>query len=455
MPAEVVMRLARHPHLAVRRGVAGNEAAPASLLAALGTDGTLPPARLCYGCDASADPPPGMCCRGRHEGALVDLRYALVANPTTPPQTVAGWVEEPAMWVRWAVAERQDLPPEVYRRLAGDPVPGVRGEAAANPTVTESLIRVMASDDTNDVRRRLAHNPRVPLDVLAEIAPITRIGPALLPRIAAAGPAEVAQMARSPVAAVRMLLAARPDLPPEVVNLLAEDPDAKVLKSLAPNPALTEAQLRTMVARHGSRVVVRVAHNPTCSPGLLHELATHVPPVQKAYRIIAAHPHADAATLTLCLADHQGRPVAARHPTLPAATIIKLLDDPDERVAEAAAANPSLPRPAMETLLASWRVNPETLRSPVIRRSGTPVNCLQFVTDHRTAAQPHIRMDQDHGHGFAALRALRGSAAERSLALKEWNGMVRGKAQSGMSVTSLGPSAGASGARSNGRTTRR
>jgi hypothetical protein len=32
--------------------------------------------------------------------------------------------------------------------------------------------------------------------------------------------------------------------------------------------------------------------------------------------------------------------------------LVDLLNDPDERVAEAAAANPSLPRPVMEDLLA-------------------------------------------------------------------------------------------------------
>jgi hypothetical protein len=254
--------------------------------------------------------------------------------------------------MRWAVADRRDLPPEVYRRLALDPVPGVRGAVAANPAIGSSLIRVMAGDATYDVRRRLAHNPSVPLDVLAAIAPVTRIGATLLPRIAAAAPDEIAQLTRSPVAAVRMLLAERLDLPAAVVNILAEDRDAKVLKSLAPNPMLTEAQLRTMLARHGTRVVVRVARNPTCGPGLLYDLAAHVPPTQKAYRVIAGHPNADAAALMLCLRDHQARPVAARHPGLPAATIVQLLDDPDGRVAEAAAANPSLARPVMETLLA-------------------------------------------------------------------------------------------------------
>jgi hypothetical protein len=86
-------------------------------------------------------------------------------------------------------------------------------------------------------------------------------------------------------------------------------------------------------ARHGIRVVVQVARNPICGPGLLYDLVTHVPPVQKAYRVVAAHPNADAATLLRCLRDDQARPVAARHPALPAA------------------ANPSLPRAAIGALL--------------------------------------------------------------------------------------------------------
>ncbi len=70
-------------------------------------------------------------------------------------------------------------------------------------------------------------------------------------------------------------------------------------------------------------------------------------------RVIAAHPNADAATLLLCLRDDQARPIAARHPALPAATIVELVDDSDERVAEATAANPSLPLAAMQALLAA------------------------------------------------------------------------------------------------------
>jgi hypothetical protein len=351
LPVDLLEELVRHPHLAVRRAVASNETTPAPLLAALITDGGLPPARFCYGCDGTAEPPPGSYCGGGHQEALVDLRCAVTTNPATPPAAAATSVDHPVAWVRWPLAERPDMPQEVYRRLANDPVPGVRGSLAQNPAIGESLMRAMASDDTNQVRRCLAHNPVVPLDLLIELASTTKIGPTLLPRIATASPDEVDNLLHSPVAAARMLLAERHDLPPDAVNLLAEDPDAKVLKSLAPNPTLTEMQLRAMLSRHGPRVIARVATNPTCGPDLLHDLATHNPPVQKAYRRIAAHPQANIATLSLCLHDREARPVAARHPALPTATILELLHDPDNRVAEAAATNPSLPRHAMESLL--------------------------------------------------------------------------------------------------------
>ena len=47
-------------------------------------------------------------------------------------------------------------------------------------------------------------------------------------------------------------------------------------------------------------------------------------------------------------------PIAAAHPALPPALIMELLDGGDERLAEAAAGNPSLPAAAMEELTARY-----------------------------------------------------------------------------------------------------
>ncbi len=126
------------------------------------------------------------------------------------------------------------------------PAAGIRGDLAENPAVDATHLRALATDVSPDVRRSLAHNPRVPLDLLASLAGTATIGATLLPRIAAATPAEVESLAKSPDPAVRMLLAARRDLPPGTRDALAADTDAKVLKSIAPSPR----PLRGQAARH-------------------------------------------------------------------------------------------------------------------------------------------------------------------------------------------------------------
>ncbi|GAA0930796.1 hypothetical protein [Nonomuraea longicatena] len=150
---------------------------------------------------------------------------------------------------------------------------------------------------------------------------------------------------------VRMLLAQRRDLPPEIRDVLAEDVDAKVVKSIAPHPGLSDVQLRAMVARHGSRVLARVAANPDATAKLLEELTQHRPPVQKVFREVARHRNATAAALAACLADRRARPLAACHGALPSTVIVGLLDDEDWQVVKAAAANPSLPRSVMSRLI--------------------------------------------------------------------------------------------------------
>ncbi|WP_234382293.1 DUF2336 domain-containing protein [Streptomyces dysideae] len=362
---EVAARLAGHPHAEVRRAVAVNEATPPAVLAAMATGAGLPPAQWCLVCDREETPfmhdprcrrldcdlLPGASCDGSHESTVHDIRRAALRNPATPAEAVVGFADHPSMLLRWALAARPDLPPEVCERLAVDAAPGVRADLAENPTIDDAVIRVLAGDRDHEVRRGLAHNPRVPLDVLTYLADNTKIGATLLPRIAAASPVEVEELAQSPDPAVRMLLAQRRDLPAGIRDALAIDPDAKVVKSVAAHPGLSEAQLRAMVDRHGVQVVAKVASNPDATPALLEDLTRREPSVRKALREVARHRRATAPALLACLADNRARPIAAGHPSLPPQVVAELLTDTDGQVVEAAAANPSLPFAVMSELV--------------------------------------------------------------------------------------------------------
>lgn len=362
---ETAATLAGHPHAEVRRAVALNEATPPAVLAALLTGEGLPPATRCLVCDSERTPfvhdpqctrpdcdlLAGAACDGSHESTLHSIQYAALSNPATPVSVAVGFAAAPSTLLRWALATRPDLPPAVCGLLAADPAPGVRGELAENPVIDAALMRTLATDPDPDVRRRLAHNPRLPLDVLVHLATTSKVGTTELPRIAAATPAEIEDLAQSPNAAARMLLAQRRDLPPEIAALLAADHDAKVAKSIAPHPGLTEARLRTMVDRHGAQVAAGVAANPDATPALLEHLSRARPPARKALREIADHRNATAPALLACLTDKRTRPVAACHPALPPEAVKGLLSDGDRVVAEAAAANPSLPRELMYELM--------------------------------------------------------------------------------------------------------
>ncbi|GLW32157.1 hypothetical protein [Actinoplanes regularis] len=362
----LLARLAGHRHADVRIMVAANRAAPPELLAALIAND--PPPEVCRVCDQRPVPfvhgsdcalpdcalLPGDACDGSHESAIHRLRCLAVDNPATSTSSLAKIADRPEKELRWGLAERPDLPPEVAERLAGDSASGVRHSLAENPGLPVELMRRLADDQTHEVRRRLAYNPGLPLDVLDRLAATTRIGPALLPRIAAATAEEVRRLATSDIPEVRMLLATRRDLPADVRDGLAADPDAKVVAAVAGHPGLSGSLLAGMVAVHGVRVKSNVAANPDAPSDLLLDLAREQPRVPKALREIARHPNACAEALEHCLADETGeraRPIAAAHPALSPDRVAELLADPNPQVAESAAGNPSLPRAEMIRLI--------------------------------------------------------------------------------------------------------
>ncbi|MFF3087020.1 hypothetical protein ACFVRB_18505 [Streptomyces nojiriensis] len=279
------------------------------------------------------------------------VRLAVSANPSTPLEAVLALAEDPELPLQWAISERTDLPQPLYARLAADPHPGVRATYAHNPGIGQDLIRVLAADPEIQVRRAVAEHPHVPLDLLAELVVGDRAAWNLLPRIAAATPAELAELAASRHAAVRMLVAQRRDLSAELRDALAVDPDASVVRAVAPHPGLSEKLLRAMVGRHGVQVLAAVAANPDASGPLLEHLTRHRPGVRRVLKEVARHPHATGPALLACLEDRTARPLAAAHPALPPEAVTGLLADEDRWVAEEAAGNPSLPRAVMLDLV--------------------------------------------------------------------------------------------------------
>ncbi|AUG75803.1 hypothetical protein CFP65_0877 [Kitasatospora sp. MMS16-BH015] len=369
-PAETAAALARHPHAEVRRAAAGNEALAPELLAALLTGVGLPTIRACRVCDqAAADRTPlpmvhapdcartdctlrpGDACDGSHQSAVHDIHWQALYNPTTPVSAVAPFADDSSGLLRDLVAARPGLPPEVYRRLAADPLPLVRASVAANPSIDEPLVRRLAADTDQVVRRALAHRLDLPLDVLAELANSTRIGAALLPRLAAATPTELTALATGADPTLRMLVALRRDLPAELRDRLARDADAKVLKAVAPHPGLGEAQLLAMVDRHGARVAAKVATNPGATAAVLERLTEQPASARKLFREVARHPNASVTALIACLTDREARPIAAGRPELPTGALRGLLADELPGVVTAAAANPALPEATIRSLL--------------------------------------------------------------------------------------------------------
>jgi hypothetical protein len=364
-PGPIDESLARHPHVAMRRELAGDSSTPPHLLEALATEDGIRGIEQCdgYECPGAVDPAkphrPGVgigtstieCCDGTHREAIAGLHYSLTANPTTPAHAVAAFVNHPSRFLRRELAARTDQPQAVYSSLAADPDANVRAALAANPAIGAAIVDLLAADPDVDVRAALATNPAIGAAIADLLAADSDAGVRhclLVSQIATASVEALDSLARSPDATVRMLVAERVDLPRHLVDLLATDPDAKVLKTLAPNPALTERQLRAMLAAHGARVAGFIAANPACSPQLLEDL----PPVRKALRAIATHPNATPTALLRCLDDPKARADAAGHASLPADVIVALLDHPDGLVADAAAANPRLPLSVMAALVA-------------------------------------------------------------------------------------------------------
>lgn len=206
---------------------------------------------------------------------IIDLGSVrtLAANSSLPPRIGARFAEHPASAVRCAAAASvRDEPPGLLARLAVDPDPAVRSFLAMNEHLPTELLALLASDPESSVRSSVIQRCRdAPEDVrrmlLTDPDPGIRSGsvrtfvppadllPGLLadPATRAATVAHVVptpELAGDPDSDVREAVAAHPDLPPALRDLLAEDQDFFVRNVIAARadipPALREKVVATL-----------------------------------------------------------------------------------------------------------------------------------------------------------------------------------------------------------------
>ena len=229
-----------------------------------------------------------------------DTVLCLTWNRHTPADSVARLARHPAAKVREMVAARPDLGPDLVTALREDPDGDVRMRARLHP-----FPRTWA--EYWAIHGVIGHGPDC-------TCPITELATEPSPDWYAA-----CAVSEEPV--LRRVAASWPGLPAELVETLALDDDEEVRIRLACHHPLAPPQLLLDV------FVTRPAHRP--------HLLTLAGFPRTGLAHLIGHP------------DPEVRALAAADPTLSAPPV----EDADESVCRAAAANPSLTPHALETLL--------------------------------------------------------------------------------------------------------
>ncbi|MFF4342077.1 hypothetical protein ACFY00_19340 [Kitasatospora sp. NPDC001540] len=334
LPADLVDRLIAAPHhsyaLARRPGL--TEAQLAALIA-----------RRAYRVALNRHLPP----QARHRLAAHPdpyVRVALVVSATDSDEDrelFERFAADPAPEVRKELAESDRTPADLRARLAADPDPEVRAALAQWWTAApEPVRRALLTDPEGSVRaaacatyfRRLPH-PVPPADLVPALLadPLTRAG-----AVAHCDPAatDLERLAADPDPDVRRVLAAHPGLPAHLRTRLAADPRALVRLAVLARPDTPDAERAVL---HDS------VTGPFEPPGEEVDEETAIEleidhigvgielwMLQLPWVTADPLPHLDSPYPVF-------RRAAAASPDLPAEARARLLADPDNEVALAAA----------------------------------------------------------------------------------------------------------------------
>ncbi|WIM96760.1 hypothetical protein ACTOB_000222 [Actinoplanes oblitus] len=177
-----------------------------------------------------------------------------------------------------ALAGNPALPPALVDRLIGLADEELAGALAAHPALTNAQVREL-SGRFEPAAVRLAYDGRLSADDWDEPVGTTAWAPVALALLDAGRgrPGWARRLAAETDPELRQELAACPDLPPDVRELLAADPDPEVVAELAWRT--TDQELLARLARHRhAEVRVMVAANPGTPPELLAALVANDPP---------------------------------------------------------------------------------------------------------------------------------------------------------------------------------
>lgn len=327
LPGWAYRRLAEHPEPVVRDLLTFLPGVPRDVVALLAGDphpGIAAAARALLGREPSRP-----ATLGRDEA--VRLASGLPGSPApgspAPGSAVPGPVMPSTAWDRARAAADPELPAAWVTVLAGDPAPQVRLAVSMRPGLTE--------------RQRAAVDYHVgPGDELP-----------VLDWVLAAGPAELESCARSAHPGLRRSAACHRHLPAALVARLAADPDPAVRLLLCEHQAAVPADLLVRTYLEAGPVTGGDLLRHPAFPRTA--LACHASgPDWWARALVRLDPAAPADLIDrLSHDEHPGvRAAMADDPRLRPARVLELFADPS--TTGAAAANPVLPRPVMDRILA-------------------------------------------------------------------------------------------------------
>ncbi|MFK0238697.1 hypothetical protein [Streptomyces vinaceus] len=237
LPADLVWRLLRHPQARRSAALLRKDLAAESIeeIIGLGSARTL----------AANSHVPAMVRARLAEHPEPSVRAAVAASVADePPGLLARLAGDQDSCVRSFLAMNEHLPPELMAVLAEDAEPSVRSNVVQYwRDAPEPVRRALLTDSDPNIRRSAASAYSPPTDLVPVLLadPETR---AIAVRYADPSP----ELARDPDSGVRRAVAAHPNLPAELRDVLAADVDVFVRNTIAARQDTPSALLEGLVA---------------------------------------------------------------------------------------------------------------------------------------------------------------------------------------------------------------